>query len=153
VRRSIPAIWLALLVVLGIVLWHGPGSRPDATALLASGRARLDECSFDEARRDLEAALELEPDSARIHTFLAMSLAGLGRAEESFAHLKRAVELDPAYLTAHYNLGILLLRNGQLDEAEQCFLAALRLGPENAKVVEAYERLREARRSRAERGE
>ena len=52
-------------------------------------------------------------------------LAELGRTDEAFSHLK-AVHTLPV---AHYNLGTLLCRRGQTQEAAQQFAQAATLDP------------------------
>jgi tetratricopeptide (TPR) repeat protein len=55
-----------------------------------------------------------------------------GRTDETIAHYKTAIDLDPKYATAHNNLGNALLDKGRLDEAIQEYRTAIDLDPEDA---------------------
>lgn len=52
------------------------------------------------ALHDVEVALEKNADSAGAHTEASYALAKLGRAEEAYARIKQATDLDPQYSTA-----------------------------------------------------
>jgi tetratricopeptide (TPR) repeat protein len=51
--------------------------------------------AFETARSLISAALEVEPDDARLHSALGLALAGLGRREEALEAGQRGVELCP----------------------------------------------------------
>ena len=69
------------------------------------------------------------PTSARAHHNLALVLHPLGRTAEAHTHFARAVELDPAYVTAWSSWAVALLADRRLDEAIRCFERALQLAP------------------------
>ena len=69
-------------------------SLPEAHIDLAQVQSRLD-WDWAGAERGFKRALELDPNSADAHGWYSMHLAQMGRSEESMAHAKRAVELDP----------------------------------------------------------
>ena len=69
------------------------------------------------------------PSSARAHHNLALVLHPLSRPAEAHTHFARAVELDPAYVTAWSNWAVALLSDRRLDEAIRCFERALSLAP------------------------
>lgn len=54
------------------------------------------------------------------------------RADEAIAWLHRALEIDPDYEEAHFNLGCIDERNGDVDAAIARFRRALELDPEYA---------------------
>jgi tetratricopeptide (TPR) repeat protein len=56
----------------------------------------------------------------------------LGRLSEVIAAGEKAIELAPAYATAHTNLGIAYYNQGMLDEAIAEWEEAIRLDPDNA---------------------
>ena len=49
------------------------------------------------------------------------------RPELAVPHLERAIQLMPTLAAAHYNLGILLQRQNELDRALQEYQLALKL--------------------------
>ena len=69
-------------------------SLPEAHFDLAQVQSRLD-WDWAGAERGFKRALELDPNSAEAHRWYGYHLAQMGRSEESIAHAKRAVELDP----------------------------------------------------------
>ena len=52
--------------------------------------------------------------------------------DEAIACYRKAIELDPKYAEAHYNLGNALKHKGQLDEAIACYKKAIELDPKFA---------------------
>ena len=63
-----------------------------------------------------------------------MALVARGQARAALAHFRRAVELQPDFVPARNNLGILLARGGRLDEAIEQFRIALEIDPASAEV-------------------
>ena len=54
-------------------------------------------------------------------------MAGRGQVDEAIAHYRKALEINPDYVEAHYNLGNALAGRGQVDEAIAHFQKALDL--------------------------
>lgn len=108
-------------------------SKNDAPALTHVVRAQAAELSDppepEVALTHYEAALELEPDDAGVHTNLGLLLLQLERFDESHEHLSRALELEPDSHAARYNLGLLLARRGKATEA-RAMLAKAAGGPD-----------------------
>ena len=55
-----------------------------------------------------------------------------GLEAKAEAEYRRAVELDPDYADAFYNLGLLLQKNARYPEAVSAFREVTRLAPKNA---------------------
>jgi tetratricopeptide (TPR) repeat protein len=85
----------------------------------------------EQAGRPKAAALsatELDsniPAKARKEFERASSLSREGKAEESIAHLRKAIEFYPRYLMAYNDLGAQLLDLGKLADAEEALRRAL----------------------------
>ncbi len=100
----------------------------------------------DQAEQELREALRLRPAYAEVYMDLAAlynQLAGMyapddaghaPRREELLAQaraaLQQALELRPANPDAHYNYGLVLNADGQIDAASDAFREALRLRPD-----------------------
>jgi tetratricopeptide (TPR) repeat protein len=97
-----------------------PGPRHNrAQALFALGRVA-------EAKGELEAVLEMQPDLHAAWNLLGSVLAAQGdpKAEQAY---RRAIMLRPDHPETHYNLGVFFLEAGRLDEAIACNRKALML--------------------------
>jgi len=87
---------------------------------------------YEDARRSLDRALELDPGSARSLFLYAASLVNEGKNREAEEYLRRAIYLEPANARFHYHLGALLLRDNRPAEAQRDFEEAVRLKPDFA---------------------
>jgi adenylate cyclase len=74
---------------------------------------------FDESEKNMQKALELQPNSAILIGTAA--LMTYGDLEKTVALIKRAIELDPLVYTNYYNLGHTYLRLNRLDNAMEAF--------------------------------
>ena len=87
----------------------------------------------DGARRHVERALSLDPDSA-LAQYAAAELAEADRdADAAIARLERAVALSPAFVAAYQLLGILRGERGDVQQAADAFLRVVALDPRNAR--------------------
>lgn len=90
----------------------------------------MDVKRHEDARRQLESALEIAPDYVAAHVNLASALVGLGRPEDALVHLDRALELRPAANPATwFNKGIILRDVGRQADAETAFRKAVEQNP------------------------
>lgn len=100
----------------------------EAWLLLASAQDQLGRAS--QAITALEQAIAHNPQAAAPHNALAplyLRSRDLARAE---THLRRAVEIDPAFAPAWHNLGKLCAASGRRAEAEQAFQGAVAAAPD-----------------------
>lgn len=65
--------------------------------------------------KELQRALELDPNFANAHHWYGLELTWIGRYQEGITHLRRAVELDPLNLKFNDNLGQGLM-NARMDD-------------------------------------
>ena len=93
---------------------------------------------YDEARREFEAALGLDPGNVSAYNNLALTLSAAGRTDEAKRTFETALQLYPEFAAAHSNLGNLYFRAGDLAPAQVEYEAAIRLNPDYA---EAYNNL------------
>jgi len=79
---------------------------------------------FDNARRAYEAAGERAPSAAwPLNNLCHLELA-LGRLDEARSRCEAAVKIQPDFAAAHNNLALTFAASGDLERAEQEFLAA-----------------------------
>ena len=102
-------------------------------------------------RRALALAADAGEEYAKAHNSLGSALRKLGRAhlEEAVAAHQRAIELEPDYADAHFNLARALVAKGAHARAALHFrrahgLFAERLGPEHDDALDAIEQAEDA---------
>ena len=84
-------------------------------------------------------ALELKPDDAGVHNNYALALAQAKKFDEAQAELAKAAQLDPPDAGKYYyNLGALLVNNGQTDPAGEAFKKAIDADPKYADAQYQY---------------
>ena len=115
-----------------------------ASAYRASGR-------LPEARRTLEAALEVERGFAVAHNNLGNVLMDLGERSQALRSYERAAALDPCYPDPLSGLARIAEEEHRLDEARNLAERALQLAPHNvlATLTLARVELRQGDASRA----
>lgn len=104
--------------------------------------ALIREKAMAEAIRELNEAIRLDPGNARYKTTLAIALDSLGRTEDAFDLLARAVaggELDANLLGTALNYGLKLRR---FPETLKYAEALARLQPDNPQIAELIRQLR-----------
>jgi len=107
-----------------------------ALAVSTDDEAALVENLFrKQARNDLlglQAMLRVDPNDYRSHTDLAARYLSLNQLALARQHLDTALSLAPGHATAHYNLGSLLVAEGDTAGAIDAFREAVRVRPEYA---------------------
>jgi tetratricopeptide (TPR) repeat protein len=83
----------------------------------------------DRALRDYEHALSLDPGLAIAALNRGALLLRAGRYPEAIADLRRALAGRASPATAHYNLALAYLAQGDRGTARECLASALRLAP------------------------
>ncbi len=106
---------------------------PVARVNLASLYAELGEP--EAARRDLEAALRLNPSLEPAWVNLADLERALGRDAEAEQVLRRGLVQLPEGAALHYSLGLALVRLGRLDDALPHLARAVELAPSVARYA------------------
>jgi tetratricopeptide (TPR) repeat protein len=119
------------------VIWANLG---DAEVNLAKSKTGAE---HDEAlNKGMEAykkTLELRPDDAGVHNNYALALAQTKHFDEAQAELGKAAQLDPPSAGKYYyNLGALLVNNGQSEPAGQAFKKAIDADPKYADAQYQY---------------
>lgn len=92
-----------------------------------------------EARKTLEKAVRADETNAYNYNYLGVVLNEMGRADDAIEQIEHAVEIDPQYISALYNLAILLATDQEPDviRAKAYYDKALSLGsPRNQMLDE-----------------
>ena len=91
---------------------------PDLAAEHSSlGIALQYQCNFAEAGRELQRAVELNPNYAMAHHWYAIHLISVGRVTEALAENDRARRLDPFSLPINFYRTAILIKMRQFDQA------------------------------------
>jgi tetratricopeptide (TPR) repeat protein len=102
---------------------------------LAEAHASLGQISdyydydFVTAEREYRRAIELNPNYASAHQWLAEHLCALRRNDEALAEVRRALELDPMSVIINRTYGDVLTDGRKFDEAIQQYQKTLALDP------------------------
>ena len=102
-----------------------------ALSMVASFIAR----DFEGGVREAQRAVELAPDLALAHHWLALTYNLMGRQKEALPHIRKAVELDPLTALFQAHLGWVLHCAGRDEEAWPVLNTALESHPNNYYVM------------------
>src|SRR6185369_14227316 len=84
---------------------------------------------FPTAEREYRRAIELNPNYATAHQWLAEHLAAMRRNDEALAEIRRALELDPMSVIMNRIYADVLADGRQFDQAIEQYQRALELDP------------------------
>ncbi|KAJ7076321.1 hypothetical protein B0H15DRAFT_941269 [Mycena belliarum] len=82
---------------------------------------------YEKAQDCFRTALAVRPDDWLLYNRVGATMANSGRAEEALQYYHRALELNPMYIRARFNLGISCINLRRFDEAAHHILDALGL--------------------------
>ena len=118
-------------------IWANLGDAEVAQAKTKTG-AEHDE-DLSKGMEAYQKALALSPNDAGVHNNYALALALAKKFDEAQAELGKAAELEPANAGKYYfNLGALLVNNGQAEPAGAAFKKAIDADPKYADAQYQY---------------
>lgn len=88
--------------------------------------------NWHDAERELQRALELNPNLDRAYNVYGYLLQALGRAEEPIPMKKQALELSPLSLIANLNMGRAYYLARHYDQAIAAYQEAIKLEPKHS---------------------
>jgi tetratricopeptide (TPR) repeat protein/SAM-dependent methyltransferase len=100
--------------------------------MLEEGSALEKQGRLAEAMARYDAAVQVDPQSARAHLSRGNILLTAAQFAEARSAYQRAIACDPQYLPAHLNLGNLNYRAGEFSEALHNYEAAIGIAPQFA---------------------
>jgi tetratricopeptide (TPR) repeat protein len=86
-----------------------------------------------QAMEELQKALELNTQDARIYNYMGVALGASGKPAEAMVQYQKALTIDPQYAEPEANIGLLLAREGKQEEALPHFEKALQSNPQEMK--------------------
>jgi tetratricopeptide (TPR) repeat protein len=123
------------ILVLGIFLAAGAafiygrvfGEDNPGDYQVRKGNYRLEDGLFEDAIREFEAAMAVNPEHPGAHLGLAITFLQMGRLEEAIARFDQSLSLDPGMAAAYANRGIAWDRSGEHEKALNDYRTALEL--------------------------
>src|SRR6266516_4414146 len=82
---------------------------------------------LEEAVQEMKKALELEPASLVMNTFMGATLYHAGRYDEAIDQCRRTTQMDPNFAVAHWHLGLAYEQKRLLGTATEEFKKAISL--------------------------
>jgi Tfp pilus assembly protein PilF len=89
----------------------------EALRLLEEGNKYQKDGDTDRAIESYRRSIEVHP-TADAHTYLGWMLSFKGEIDAAIAQCKIAIELDPDFGNPYNDIGVYLMQQGKLDEAE-----------------------------------
>jgi len=112
----------------------GDHGRADAVRRHNQGVDYAQQGRLDDAIREFQAALRIDPSLAMAHYNLGLVYDGQRRWHEVIGQYEAALRIDPGLAAAHYRLGVAHEREGHLNQAIRQYEAALRINASDADV-------------------
>jgi tetratricopeptide (TPR) repeat protein len=110
----------------------------NAPAWLTLGMLYYEQSKYDDALAALSRSALVEPKNAVVHNYLAATIGAKGWTDGAELELQKALELDPAYGEAHFNLAVLYLQRNPpaIELARRHYARARDLGQPADPLVE-----------------
>ena len=90
--------------------------------------------NFSDAKKYLEDAIKIDPDSYEVNYRLAIILNNLGGLTESINYFNKAALANPYSISVYLNLGNVYLKVNNFDLSLENYLKAKKIDPKNFKV-------------------
>lgn len=130
------------IAFLGVFFWGmvscAQSKKPTAEATasfnahLRKGSDCLRQGSYQEAQREFEAAVALNPSSDKAHNFCGLALFWQKDYPAAESRFLKAVALNPSYAAAYNNLGGVYAMRRQWSSAKEMLKKAISLSPDMA---------------------
>jgi tetratricopeptide (TPR) repeat protein len=125
-------------IVVLVVLGSCGGSSETAEKYMQTGFNHFQKQEYDQALANFQKAVELEPKAAAVYNLPGMAYrlkaSQLGLPElraQEIAAFQKALEADPKYWVARFNLGFTSYHQGDQVKAAPLFKKALTLYPQH----------------------
>lgn len=88
-------------------------------ALSSLGNIYYDSRQDDKAIMYYEKALELDPKNINMRCDMATCYSNINKLKKAIEILKENIEMDKTHAQSHYNLSVILKKNGDIKEADE----------------------------------
>lgn len=105
------------------------------------GKVLMNMGSNDEAIKQLQTALELNPDNANYHNALGAAYIQAGSYNEAVKQCLIAIKLKPDLAEPHFNLGLIYYNMGQMENAKREIMAGLKIAPDNQQAQQLLKKM------------
>ena len=95
---------------------------------------------YKECIKEVKSKLKRAPNSLHLLNYQAMAYSALKRDKEALLSYQKIIKKDPSLAGPYYNMGIILKRNGRVEEAIDSYKKAISL---KSDYVQAYNNLAE----------
>ena len=93
---------------------------------------------YKECIKEVKSKLKRAPNSLHLLNYHAMACSALKRDKEALLSYEKIRKVDPTLAGPYYNMGIILKRNGRVEEAIDSYKKAISL---RSDYVQAYNNL------------
>ena len=101
--------------------------------------------NYSQTMYNIEKAKGLAGNDSEKLCNIGHALSKIGKLSEANEFYNKAIEVDPMYTIAYYNLGVIHTKLGELDQAIESYMKVIEIEPDNAPALNnigvAYERL------------
>ena len=132
----------------GKVYWAAPETertgyvaldlRDSARARFNHGAALQQNGRLDEAEKEYNAVLQIDPNYVKAHMNLGQLFVSKEKLENAEKYYQKAIALEPQTGEIHSGYAYLLERLGRMEEARREYENALRLSPKSARLFYTY---------------
>lgn len=107
------------------------------------GRMLFNKREYQEAIREFEMVISVDPYFAPAYNYMGKSYAILGNLDKAQNYFKKVIALSPSIDEGYLNMGLLLQLKGESLKALPYFEKALSLNPNNAKTKTHRQKLKD----------
>ena len=105
----------------------------------------MNHAKLEDADKVARAAIRANPRNAHAHNLFGTILSEMNDLPAGEWHFRSALEIAAPAAPVLMNLGLNLMRQGRIDEADSCFARAHELAPQDMKTLAYWATLYEAR--------
>eukprot|EP00401_Gymnodinium_catenatum_P027059 CAMPEP_0117551552 /NCGR_PEP_ID=MMETSP0784-20121206/49249_1 /TAXON_ID=39447 /ORGANISM="" /LENGTH=467 /DNA_ID=CAMNT_0005348593 /DNA_START=118 /DNA_END=1521 /DNA_ORIENTATION=- len=128
---------------------HEAFSEPGADLYKQKGNDAFKEGKWDEAIKNYNKAISLDPNQAPFYSNRAACWASKGNHESALADAKKCVERDPKFVKGYSRKGKALFDLGRLQEAEAAYEEGLAIDPSNEACKQGIVAVKADRKARS----